>query len=221
MSTTTTTHETFIHGVRDLVLAHADLKPEQVEKLANAKLVYGIGNGSYRGVTYYSAWTHKDVQVDVVEIAATAEESWVQLAGTTIHELAHVLGGHGAGHGPEWKDLAVDLGFAKRPLAAGQRYCLAMVKPALRVAIARLAASLADGSPAFGLHAAGLGLGFKVGVVRPCSAGRGVKGGRSMGKGSGRLRLWECDCAKPVKVRVASDDFQAHCDRCDGRFHRA
>lgn len=223
-TTATATHETFIHGVRDLVAEHADLKPEQIERIRAAKLVYGVGNGSYRGATFYNAWTHRNEPCDIVEIAATAEESWVQLAGTTIHELAHVLGGHAVGHGPEWKDLAVELGFSKKPLAAGQSYCLAMIKPALRMAIARLAADLADGSPAFGVHAAGgAGLGALIAALgrapRPCSAGRGVKGGKSMGKGSGRLRLWECDCAKPVKVRVASDEFQAHCDRCDEAFH--
>lgn len=217
MATTTTTHETFIHGVRDLVAAHADLKPEQIERLANVKLVYGVGNGSYRGVTWYNAWTRQDQPCDVVEIAATAQESWVQLAGTTIHELAHVLGGHQAGHGNEWKDLAVALGFSKRPLAAGQVYHLAMIRPVLRLAIARLAQTLADGSPAFRLTAARLTIST---TVRPCSAGRGVKGGKSMGKGSGRLRLWECSCERPVKVRVSSDDFQAHCDRCGETFHR-
>lgn len=36
-------------------------------------------------------------------------------------------------------------------------------------------------------------------------------------KGS-RLRLYECRCDPPVKVRVASDDFQAHCLKCDEPF---
>ena len=34
-----------------------------------------------------------------------------------------------------------------------------------------------------------------------------------------RLRLWECPCG--VKVRVASDDFQATCGRCGGTFAHA
>jgi hypothetical protein len=29
-----------------------------------------------------------------------------------------------------------------------------------------------------------------------------------------RLRLYECSCAQPVKVRVASNDFEATCNRC-------
>jgi len=41
-----------------------------------------------------------------------------------------------------------------------------------------------------------------------------------LGSGS-RLRLWVCDCAKPVKVRVSSDDFRAHCDLCNAAFKRA
>lgn len=31
-----------------------------------------------------------------------------------------------------------------------------------------------------------------------------------------RLRLYVCEC--PVKVRVASDNFEAHCDLCNGKF---
>ena len=37
-------------------------------------------------------------------------------------------------------------------------------------------------------------------------------------KQSARLRLYECDC--PVKVRVASDTFNATCNECEGVFKR-
>ena len=37
-------------------------------------------------------------------------------------------------------------------------------------------------------------------------------------RGGSRYRLWECAC--PVKVRVASDTFAAHCDLCGGPFER-
>ena len=37
-------------------------------------------------------------------------------------------------------------------------------------------------------------------------------------KQSTRLRLYECDC--PVKVRVASDGFDATCNLCEGPFKR-
>src|SRR6266702_3582893 len=39
---------------------------------------------------------------------------------------------------------------------------------------------------------------------------------KSMGS---RLRLYECSCNPPVKVRVASNRFQARCLRCDNLFH--
>jgi len=35
-----------------------------------------------------------------------------------------------------------------------------------------------------------------------------------------RLRLYECQCPNPIKVRVASDGFQARCMRCGGIFTR-
>jgi hypothetical protein len=36
-----------------------------------------------------------------------------------------------------------------------------------------------------------------------------------------RLRLYQCQCAAPIKVRVASDGFEARCMRCGGLFRRA
>lgn len=37
-------------------------------------------------------------------------------------------------------------------------------------------------------------------------------------KPGSRLRLYQCGCDPAVKVRVASDAFQAHCDACDQPF---
>src|SRR5689334_17595279 len=42
---------------------------------------------------------------------------------------------------------------------------------------------------------------------------------RRKGQGAGsRLRLYECSCEAPVKVRVASDAFQATCNVCGESF---
>lgn len=43
--------------------------------------------------------------------------------------------------------------------------------------------------------------------------------GRPVTTGAGsRLRLYECKCKKPVKVRVASDYFAATCNKCKRPF---
>jgi hypothetical protein len=238
------THELYLHAVRDVVVTRATVRgtitPAQAERLANTKLLYGIGDGSYRGVTVFGAWQSGDEhnasdntdnggggrsggggRVDIVEVAATGQESWVQLAGTVIHELAHVLAGPAAGHSTAWKDTAVALGFTMRPAAAGQVYHLAMIEPTIRRAVHALAQRIGDGRPEFRTFA--IPAPTTPATPRPCSAGVGTRGGASRGKGSGsRMRLWECACTpKPVKVRVASDDFQATCDRCGTAFRRA
>ena len=41
------------------------------------------------------------------------------------------------------------------------------------------------------------------------------------GKVGSRLRLYECGCQPPVKVRVAHDTFQARCLTCGGVFVQA
>lgn len=227
---TKSTHERYVQAVREAVIEWAretdHITAEEAAKLADVKLLYGMGDGTYRGVTAYGTWQNGgDDHTDIVEIAAIAEESWIQLAGTVVHELGHVLAGHGAGHSNDWKDTTKRLGFQVRPEAAGQRYSLALLSPSLRRRVYEIAQALDDGSPAFanvGMGLAGLlGVLGKMRAPRPCAAGRGTKGGKSQGKGSGsRLRLYECECAKPVKVRVASDEFKAHCDECGSAFSR-
>lgn len=217
----TGSHEAFLQATRATIVeaaqARETITEDEAFKLAHTKLVYGIGNGSYRGVCHYDAWENGVGRVDVIEVAATAEESWIQLAGTTAHELGHVLAGFGAGHGKEWKAAVERLGL-RRPVAAGQQYRLAQLDPTVRERVYTTAQTMDDGRPEFKTF--GLGVGLLM-VPRPCSAGIGTRGGSSRGKGSGsRMRLWECECDKPVKVRVASDDFQATCDRCGESFSR-
>ena len=85
-----TTHERYLHAVRDVVIARAvergTITAEQAERLAHTKLLYGVGDGTYRGVTVFDAWENGVGRVDIVELAATGQESWIQLAGTVIHE---------------------------------------------------------------------------------------------------------------------------------------
>ena len=204
-----TTHEEYINAVRQIAcnrLSDTDAR----QRILDAKLVYGVGSHpGARGVCYHNGWSDKPF----LEICATGEESNVQLAGTTVHECAHVMAGYSAGHGPEWKSCALALGLVN-PLAAGQLYEPAEFDPDVWNAISALEMP-SDGKPT--LSTSGNGIVPRPVAPKPCPMGRGTRGGISRGPGSGsRLRLWECAC--PVKVRVASDQFRAHCDICQTPF---
>jgi len=206
------THEMFISTVA--VLATATLAADEKAKCDACKLVYGSGPNGTRGVTYFNKWSKGNETVPFVEVCAFGQESATQLAGTTIHELAHVLAGWDAGHGPLWKAACERLGL-RRVKAAGTNYTNAMFRPDLREAIANVALP-SEGAPVSALGGmAGL-LGF-LGTLKPCGAGVGTRGGKSRGKGSGsRLRLWECGCGQ--KVRVASTTFDATHNPCGTAF---
>jgi len=177
------------------------------------KLCYGAGPDGTRGVTYYARWgTAPGTAVPFVAINALHQESVVQLAGTILHELGHVLAGHAAGHGAAWAVACNRLGL-RRMRAAGTCYTWAHFDPDVRDAIVRLPRPV-DGTPLPLMAPAGTA--FK---LKPCSAGVGTRGGKSRGVGSGsRLKLWECECIPPMKVRVARPDFDATCNCCNGPF---
>lgn len=209
-----TTHECFIMAIAKAAIAR--LPAEDRARFADMKLTYGYGLPGVRGITYYGRWKGqgKDEAGAFVEIGAGCQEDWVQVAGTTIHELAHVLAGWGAGHGKEWKAACGRLGL-RRVHAAGTKYRLANFEGDLRMVLVTTPKP-DDGEPVCNL----LGVGGKPATLKPCTAGIGTRGGQSRGAGSGsRLRLFECECVPPVKARVARDTFAATCDCCSGPFH--
>ena len=210
-----TTHEAFVQAVRSVVVDRIS-DAEARERLLGVKLVYGGGRGDVRGICYYSAWENGS-RHDFVEIAATGEESHVQLAGTTIHELAHTLAGPGSGHGPQWKAACAELGL-RVAQAAGQGYAPAHFDASIWTRIEALPHP-SDGRPTFAGAAAGPAIARR---PKPCPLGIGTRGGRSRGVGSGsRLRLWVCGCADGTpgrKVRVASDAWDATCNRCGTKY---
>lgn len=214
MATLTQTHEGFIMAVAQAAIAR--LTETEREVFAGMKLTYGMGLPGVRGITYYGRWKAGDKTEApsgaFVEIGAGCQESYIQVAGTTIHELAHVLAGHEAGHGPDWKAACARLGL-RRVHAAGTNYLLANFTCDLRFAVAYLPKPN-EGEPVCSLF----GPGKK--ALKPCSAGLGTRGGKSRGVGSGsRLRLFECECVPPVKARVARDEFKAECTCCSSLFH--
>lgn len=214
------THEDYIRDVAAFVVMHADLNPTEADTLAGIKLVYGSGPSGTRGITFFGRWKAGDVERPFVEVSAFGQESIVQLTGTTIHELAHVLAGAGAGHGKEWHMACERLGLIGVQ-AAGTEYTWANFAPW----VATYAMAIAppdDGEPVqsmlkrftFGGGGVPAGTTFK---LTGCKAGIGTRGGKSRGVGSGsRLRLWQCACG--CKARVASDTFDATHDPCGTKF---
>ncbi len=210
-------HEDFIQGVRGLVLRR-EIGSDLREKLASCKLTYGVGERGLRGVTYYAAWGKTDQKpVELVGVCATGEESIVQLAGTTIHELAHVAAGSGAGHGLGWKESCKLLGLISCQ-AAGQGYLPEHFDPQLWDEIVKLGEPV-DGNPLLSKVDGLPFVGVPTGKYKPCPLGIGTRGGKSRGTGSGsRMRLYECQCQPVIKVRTANDDLNATCNVCNVAF---
>lgn len=203
-----TTHEDYISRVA--MLAAARLAPSEQTKVASIKLVYGSGPDGTRGVTFYNRWKANGAVVPFVEIAAFGQSSWVQLAGTTLHELGHVLAGFGAGHSKAWRASCEALGL-RCMKAAGTSYTLANFDAQLRSQIAALPRP-SEGEPIRSIAAQG-------GVVKlaGCKAGIGARGGVSRGKGSGsRLRKHVCGCGQIVRASV--DQLDATHNPCGTEF---
>lgn len=180
----TLSHEQFIQAVREAAAASPALTPEEAAKIRAVKLVYGIGEPGLRGVTYYGKWHNgcKDCPViDLAEVTAHGEETPVQLAGTTVHELGHVLAGMGTGHSKAWKEACARLGL-RHVMAAGTRYLLVNFQPRIREVIAAMGAPQ-DGKPLFRDGT------LATGALGVCTMGIGTRGGKSRGVGSGSRML--------------------------------
>lgn len=174
------THEQYLAAVRDVVIKEADITGEEKTALENVKLVYGHRHGRY-GFTCYDSWENKDGKHAVIQLCLNAEESLLQLATTTIHELGHVIAGHAAGHGPEWKAACRRLGFpGARAVGFNPHDPLSLN---IQQAILKIPEPT-DGKPNKDFDEA-------VTTAGPC--GQGTRGGKSRGKGSGsRLKKIEC-----------------------------
>lgn len=212
------THEQFVQAVGEIAISKLSSADQCTCKAI--KLAYGAGPDGTRGVTYFKRWHGSDGQDEAmpfVAINALHQTSLVQLAGTTIHELGHVLAGWEAGHGPDWKAACEKLGL-RRIRAAGTDYKWIMFDKDIREFIHTLPTP-SDGKPRDLFGEAKAYIGNRKVAIKPCSAAIGVRGGHSRGAGSGsRLRLFECACVPPLKVRVARDTFNCTCNDCNTIF---
>lgn len=216
MNATQYTHEQFIGDVRKYAIErlNKESQHELAQRLANVKLVYGRGQPGLRGVTCHNAWAQGEQQLTLAEICAMGEQSQTQLAGTTLHELAHVIAGPGHGHDKVWKDACKLLGLRKCN-AAGQVYTPAVFDPSARQVI-HACPQCTDGKPV----SAGDAMSIGMIAMKPCSAGIGTRGGKSRGVGSGsRMLKYVCDCG--CIIRAATQDLHASCDDCGTSFKRA
>lgn len=226
-----TTHEELIQAVYGMALQLPTLTKEDKEKLRSIKLTYGAGPDGVRGITYYKLWSKqakgKDAQViPFVAVCATGQSDQLQVIGTTLHELGHVLAGWGAAHGPAWHAACERLGLVK-VRAAGTEYSKEnfIEEYGFRAALLRLPKPK-DGAPVTALQAGlpvdplgGLlgGLGIGTLKLKPCGAGYGAKGGKSRGKGSGsRLLKYSCGCT--IVRASAGADLKAVCSKCGKAF---
>lgn len=228
------THEDYIRAIAAFAVMHADLNPSEQATLEAIKLVYGSGPAGTRGVTFYQRWNAGGElpAVPFVEVSAFGQSSNIQLAGTTIHELGHVLAGFTAGHEKAWHEACERLGLVDIK-AAGTDYKPENFAPWLWSFIETLEVPT-DGQPVKHLSMPtaampGMPFGFRLGKMKGCQAGIGTRGGKSRGSGSGsRLRLFVCQChgkgkqlASPVKVRIAADVFDAVHKPCGKPFKRS
>lgn len=207
------THEQFIHAVIDLGLSRLD---EEERIKCKARVTYGAGQPSLRGVTYFGRWLTQDGEtIPFVEICSFGEESPVQLAGTTLHEMGHVLAGFGAGHSGEWKAACERLGLSGIK-AAGTSYELDMLAEDIRSKVVALIDRLELAKPSNGAQ------GFPHAKPRPCPMGIGTRGGKSRGVGSGsRLRKFVCECEPPLIIRASRDEAHCTCSICSAEYKQA
>lgn len=218
------THESYIQRVANIAIDRLPRQEDQV-RLRAIKLTYGAGPEGVRGITYFQRWKgapDASEPLPFVGINAMCQDDPIQLAGTTIHELGHVLAGWGAAHGPDWKAACEALGL-RRIKAAGTLYKRAMFAADVRMAIAGLKLPT-DGQPVCSLDGVLRKTGNRM-VIKPCAAGTGTKGGKSRGKGSGsRLLKFQCSgIGHPATIARASAgaNFQATCNHCQTLFQLA
>jgi len=143
-------HKANITNVGDLERFSACIKQAVVTRIQLDEKFSAIRltNASLR----YSDWIHPSLRGQARhadnEMVVTQRESALQLAGTVVHELAHMLiGPEPQQHGPHWTAAAVALGMT-RALPAGQMYEISDFTPDIARAITDAIERFAHDNPA-------------------------------------------------------------------------
>lgn len=223
------THEHFIHAVRRIAAARLDgcNAGQETSNLLATKMVYGLAvNQSYYGACYRDSWSRGESTGAVIEISATQGVAPLDLAKVVIHECAHQVAGHAAGHGAAWKAECARLGLLDARATVGPKGEIGELAETLVAEVA----TLGDPRETDGAWKSASGflppilppMGPRGGKGAPtCPSGRGSRGGKSRGPGSGsRLRLYLCGMSDPGcrRVRVSADDWRATCGACGEAF---
>jgi hypothetical protein len=125
----------------------------------------------------------------------------VEVLGVLLHELIHAAVGCKHGHKKPFSQAARRMGLTGRATAT-------TVGDTLR--------------PILESYVAGAGAYPHAAIVLGGKAAANSEDTSEESKRPGsRLRLYECECEPVIKVRVASDSFQAKCILCNACFHRA
>ncbi len=126
----------------------------------------------------------------------------IEVLGVLLHELIHAAVGVEHKHGKEFSQAAKKVGLVRpwRSTTVGET---------LRPELDRIMTLLGHYP-----HAA-----IQLGAIQLETSDVPIETSDVPKKSVGsRLRLYECSCHPPVKVRVASDHFQAQCLRCNKLF---
>ncbi len=123
----------------------------------------------------------------------------IEVLGILLHELIHAVVGVEAKHGKKFSQAARKVGLV-RPWKA------TTVGVTLRSVLEQFVA-LYGTYPHAAIQLKAIQLQGLEGTDVPAS------------QPGSRLRLYECNCQPPVKVRVASDHLQAKCLQCKNKFH--
>jgi hypothetical protein len=136
-------------------------------------------------------YTASEGKAHVVIIHPAQWTKPVDVLHVLLHEMVHIEVGAGEGHAGQFTRRVREVGLAGKPTAT---YPGATLDDKLRwLWINRL--------PDF-----------------PAAAWDFSSTGRK--KQRTRLRLWECDCDPPIKLRAAKDDLNVICGDCEQPFHK-